>query len=333
MTDAVEKIIQMPIKDFAKKIICDGHVFLRSKEGRRFYLLKPGIFIEPAFVKKFAAAQTVFEFQPVTNETVTSQFSTLFKELRYLQYEKDLREKTKEIVSFFRALYQNDEHFLSFALACYYEFNAIALPDLERMHDTDLHLFRKSLYSGAFAVIIGLCNDFYHYPMIKDFYNITLGLDIGLCDTNYSYFVAEACNKENLAPGSGRNWLTEQRGSEQELQVFLDHPARSYEFFKTNIDMLSYPELAEIVLYQHELSSGLGFPRGIPKGQVSSWEAVVVLATSMVEISADYDFERKVLNYIFDFGEDKLGHLPVQRVYKKMCIVFGDIYKEKRSIG
>ena len=333
MNQPNDKMIALPIKDFAKKIICDGHLYLKSKEGRRFYLLKPGLLIDEAFVKKFALTQTVFDFEPVTNQVVIGRFSQLFKDLKYLQFEKDLREKTQEIVAAFKEVYSKDEHFLNFALACFNEFCVIPKEDLSRLHETDIHLFRKSLYAAAFSVIIGFGNDFYHYAMIKDFYNISMGLDLGLCERSYSYFVAEACNFENQNPGEGKKWIVDQGATAQEQIVFLQHPLKSYEFFKKNNQILSYPELAEIVLYQHELSSGSGFPRGIPKAQVSSWEAVVVLASSMVDISADYNFEKNVLNFIFDFKNEKMKEIPVQRVYKKVCLVLGDIYKETRSVG
>lgn len=323
----------MPIKDFAKKIICDGHLYFRSKEGRRFYLMKPGVLIDEAFVKKHAVNQTVFDYESVIDEKIVEQFSALFRELKYLQFEKDLRLKTQEIVAAFKSAFEKQTHFLTFALACHTEFCNLPRKDLLRLHETDLHLFRKSLYSAAFAVIIGFANDFYHYPMIKDFYNLTLGLDLGLCESHYSYFVAEACNRENQNPGSGSVWMKAEGATEFELNVFLKHPENSYKFFAENPSLMAYPELKEIALYQHELSNGNGFPRGIPKGQVSSWEAVVMLASSMVEIRDEYEFENDVLNYIFNYQNQKLQDIPVQRVYQKVCMGLGDLFKIKESAG
>ncbi len=328
-----EKLTVLPIKDFAKKIICDGHIYLRTKEGRKFYLMKPGILIDESFIKKHAMTQSVFDYHQVTNPIAMSQFRQLFKELRYLQFEKDLRNKTAEIVIFFKSSFENQIHFLSFAQACFEEFNAIGSEDVKRMHETDLHLFRKSLYSAAFAVIIGLTNDFYHYAMIKDFYNLTLGLDIGLCEEHYSYFVAQACNHENTTPGSGLAWMTQEGATELETGVFLKHPEISYKYFENHGELLAFPELSEVALYQHELSEGNGFPRGIPKGQVSSWEAVVILASSMVEIAEDYNFENDVMNFIFSFESQKKNQIPVQRVYKKLLLSLGNILKIKETTG
>lgn len=333
MKETNEKMEMIAIKDFAKKIICDGHLYLCSKEGRRFYLMKPGILIDQEFVKKHASTQTVFDYSPVTDHEVIARFSNLFKELHYLQYEKDLRMKVGEIVLQFKETFTQPVHFLNFALACYQEFCVLPEEDIRRIHETDLHLFRKSLYSAAFAVIISFANDFYHYPMIKDFYNLSLSLDIGLCDPHYSYFVAEACNKENQIPGSGRQWMASEGATELESRVFVMHPDRTYQFLKEKADFLAFPELAEIALYQHELSNGDGFPRGIPKGHVSSWEAVVILADSLVEIRDEYEFECDVLNYLFSFQSKKLTDLPIQRVYKKLILALGDIYKVKGEMG
>jgi hypothetical protein len=311
-------MITIAIKDFAKKKICDGHLFLKTKEGRRFYVLKPGILIDPAFVKKHASLNSVFEYEPLADQAVIQRYISLFRELKYLQFEKDLRLKSGEILQYFLSVHGNGGHFLSFVLACYQEFCNIPQETLLKMHDTEIHYFRKTTYSAAFSILLGLSNDFYHYPMIKDFYNITMMLDYGICDNNYSYFVAQACNQENLNPGSGRDWLVAQKASAQELNVFSKHPEKSYEFIKMNKDILSHPELAEIVMYQHELSAGNGFPRGIPKGLVSSWEAVVLLADSLVDIRDEYQFETTVLDYIHNYQNKKLQELPVNKAFQKL---------------
>lgn len=311
--------IKIPIKDFAKKIICDGHLYISSKEGRKFYVMKPGILLDNGFVKKHALTNTVFDFQSVINQEVLDKFASLFRELRYLQFEKDLRMKSLEILEYFHKTYSGEEHLLSLALAAYQEFCHLPKDVINLMHETDMHLFRKSIYAGALAIIIALSNDFYHFMMIRDFYNLTLSLDLGLCEANYSYYVAQACNQENRKPGTGQTYLIAQHASEMEIKIFFNHPKKTYEFLKSHPDVLAHPELAEVALYQHELSEGNGFPRGLPKGQVSSWEAIVILADSMVEIEDHYDFETSVVKYLSGFQNDKLGDIPVSKVYRKLC--------------
>lgn len=311
-------MLKLAIKDLAKKSICEGHLYISTSEGKRFYVMKPGMYLDASFLKKHAKFNTIFDYDEVVNQDVVEQFSKLFKELKYLHFEKDLRLKCAEIIKMFIDVYSREEHLLSFVLACHKEFNSHSEETLAKIHETDLHLFRKSIYSASLSILIGMTNDFYHYPMLKDFYNLTAALDIGLCEKGYSYFVAEACNKENQLPGSGKDWLVSERASEGEIEVFLNHPTKSYNFFKNAKNLIYFEELSEIALYQHELAKGNGFPRGIHKAQVSTWEAVVVLADSLFEIKDQYDFEKDFLNYILNFTNQKLNVLPVSKVFKRM---------------
>lgn len=329
MTLENDNFIKLSIKDFAKKIICDGHLYLKVGE-RKFYLMKPGVFVDPGFLKKHGPTNPTFDFDCVVSQDIKIHFKKLFYELKYLQFEKDIRLKCAEIVHYFKEIYSTDEHFLSFALACHEEFCQLELEHQMKMHETDMHLYRKALYSASFAVVIGMMNDFYHYMMLKDFYNISFALDFGLCSDNYSYFVAEACNAENQSPGSGYKYLEREKASELEKNVFLKHPERSYEFIKSE-NILSFPELAEAVLYQHELSDGTGFPRAIYKGQVSGWEAVIIFSDALVEILPEYKFERSVVKYLVNFQSQKMKDLPVNRVYNKICAAFGETKRLKET--
>lgn len=320
MKNENQNFSKLPVKDLAKKIICDGHLFLSSGE-RKFYLMKPGVFVDPAFIKKHAITNPSFDFDCVVNVPLKDFFRNHLRELRYLQFEKDLRLKCFDILKSFHEIFSSGEHFLTFAMACHEELCQISLDDQKKMHETDMHLYRKALYSSAFAVITGMANDYFHFLMLKDFYNLTFALDIGLCESNYSYYVCEACNAENREPGSGLKLLETEKASQFEKDVFFNHPEGSHKFLKSN-SILSYPELAEVSLYQHELADGTGFPRKVQKSQISSWEAVVMFADSLVEISSEYSFEKDVINYMTTFKNQKLKDLPVSKVFKKVCGTF-----------
>lgn len=307
--------LKLLIKDLARKKICDGHLYLSG--ARKFYFMKPGILLDPEFIKKQTLANHCYELEPVVSPVVKDRFKALFHELRLLQFEKDLRLKCADVLANFHRVHNEGEHFLSFAIACYEEFCLLPFQYQVELHETDMLLFRKALYSGAFAVITGMANNFYHYHMLKDFYNLTFSLDLGLIGQGYSYYVAEACNVENQSPGKGLSHLNEKKAPEAEKKIFLGHPEKSYQLV-SSLKLLTFPELAECILYQHELSSGDGFPRGIKKGQVSSSEAVIIFADSLVEISLEYDFENKVIEFLRKFENEKLEELPVNRVYTKL---------------
>lgn len=325
-------MIKLPVKDLAKRKIADGHIYLSTSEGRKFYLLKPGMLLDEEFIRKHAQLNTTFDFDPVAKSEIVESFKKLFTELKYLQFEKDLKFQSLKIIGEFYQVFSQEEHFLSFAQAAFDSFSLVPHEMLRKIHSQDTQLFRKSFYSAAFSVITALSNDFYHFTMLRDFYNISFLLDSGLCDANYSYYVAQACNQENKHPGHGKSWLETENATKLEIQVFLDHPRKSYDFIKKS-GILAFPELIEAVLYQHELASGKGFPKGIPRNFVSSWEAVIIFADSLVEISDSFQFENRVIDHLMLFQNSKLKELPVSKVHSKLkeAIKHFELLKESQS--
>jgi hypothetical protein len=322
-------VINLSIEELSQKYLCDGDLYLKFPQGHRVHLLKPGLYIDENFKNKYASINAQFELGPVTSAEMVEEYRKLFYELCQEQLEKPLRKKTQEIICLFLKYSSNNSHFLNFAKACFDEFCVLKKNDLERMNETDVLLFKKSLYSAAFSVIIGLSNDYFSYNMLKDFYNVSLALDIGLCNPDYSYFVAQAVNYENRFPGKGGQWLLDNKATKKEIDIFLHHPMKSYEFFQENRNLLNFVELMEIILYQHELNDGRGFPRGVWKAQVSSWEAIVLLASSLVDIAEEYEFETNVIPFILNYRSAKLNDLPVNRVYQKLCMIINEILKDK----
>jgi hypothetical protein len=329
MTKQKHPARKITVKDLARKRVCDGHLYLTTAEGRRFYIMQPAMLIDGDFIKKHAATHAQLELEPVVRDELSMKFRELFKQLRYHQFEKDLREKSAEILAAFCEAFQQEEHFLSFATAAFEEFCHAPQELLEQLYRTDMHLFRKSFYAAAFSVVTALSNDFFHYTMLRDFYTVTLLLDVGLCDAGYSYHVSRACNEENRRPGTGAKLLQEERCSELELKTFLEHPRRGHALLEAT-KLLAYPEFADIVLYQHELADGSGFPRGVRKESVAGTEAVVILADALVEISDNFPFETNAVAHLLQFNNPKLRELPVEKAHRRLCLAlehFGQLRK------
>jgi hypothetical protein len=320
MKQSAVNTILVPIDEFAKKKICEGHLYLKTKDGSSFCLMKPGIFIDPAFIEKHKIRKSIFNLEPVTNGDVKNQFVTILNEYKNLEFEKELKQKAVEIIRLFEKHYSHQQHFLNYAIACFDVFCDVPDDLLEKLNETDVHLFQKALYSASLAILIGLSNEFFNPVLLKDLFNLTMSLDLGLCDNDYSFYVSQACDEENKIPGSGRRWLLDHNASQLEMNVFLGHPERSYHLIKEQAGFLVHSELSEIILYQHELKDGTGFPRGIPKGLISSWESVVILADAMVEIHEHRELEEDALNFVYNFKNHKLNLLPVEKVFNKLCL-------------
>ena len=73
MNNENQNLIRLPVKDLAKKVISDGHLYL-SAGGRKFYVMKPGVYVDPGFIKKHAVTNQVFDFEPVINEEIKEKF-------------------------------------------------------------------------------------------------------------------------------------------------------------------------------------------------------------------------------------------------------------------
>jgi len=320
-----EVLMKMHVKEVSKKSICDGYLYL-SSNGKKILLLKPGSLITSSFLHKHAMAGTTFEFSQVSDQKVFQHFSKLFKELKYLHFEKDLNVKSEEILHHFFQTHGNGEQFFSFAYACYEEFSAQKEIQSEKLNETDVNLFIKSFYSAGMSVLFSLSQGIYHYPMIKDIYNLSLCLDIGLCHKGYSFFVAQACNQENKSPGSGLAWIKGQSASPEEIEVFKEHPQKGYEFF-TQHSILNYPELKKTILFQHEIANGMGFPNGVHHSQISSIESILILADALVEIKDGEHFPTGVLEHIKKFDSKKIEILPVKRVFNKFLMKHKEEYK------
>lgn len=315
----MSEMMKISIKELAKFSICPGHLYLQTSSERQFYLMKPGMYIDKNFLNKHLNLQTEFELNPIISVQIQDEFFRLLKEFNYLHFEMDIRKKCRELIIYFSKIFTSESHFLNFAIPCFQHFNNLHPAYLQVMSDVDVYLLRKAIYSAAFSVLISFCNGIYHPLMVKDIYNLTLSLDVGLCRKNYSYFVAQACNEENKNPGNGMKWLQQEKATPEEIDIFLSHPNESYKLYEQGKIKLLHRELAQIILYQHELSNGKGFPRGIKKGLVSSWESVVILADSLVGIEKEFDFENRVIEFLYQFESKKLKNLPLNKIYQRLC--------------
>lgn len=311
----------------AKKNLCDGNLYL-NVGSRNIHVMSAGTFIDESFVKKHAATNSKFHLEQQVDHEIKAEFKRLFRELKYTQFEKDLRLKCLEIMDCFNTVYTKKNHFISFALAAYEEFCAIPREDQARLHEADVNLFRKALYSSAFSVIISIASDFYNYLVLKDLYNVTFSIDIGLAGDNYTYYISEACNIENQNPGSGKLFLEEKNVSQAETDLFLNHPNTGHDFLN-KLGILAFPKLSQIILLHHELSSGGGFPRAIKRSHMSIWDSIVILSDSLVEISSEHGFEIDTIKFLNTFKTEKIQDVPVSKVYRNLITVLSHLgYRE-----
>ncbi len=316
---------------FWEQVLTPGRLLLQMGP-KLLPLLEAGQVIDQKFLAKYKNSKLIVE--SAIDEELYLHLKFLFSDLKTKKFEKDQRELAKKILgSVLTGWKKKDSHLLTFALACFECLNTLPAEELTKIDSTDIRLFKKALYSSALSVITAMSNDYFEFNLIKDLYQVTFVLDVGLCDSNYSYHIAGAVDEESKKAGSGLIYLDKVHASTQEKNLFLKHPEKSHDLIESYQFSMTYPELCQIVLYQHETTSGTGFPRGVTKREISTWDAVCLYADGIVMMSSIEDLEKNTLDYILKKSIEKQNLLPIKKVFTRLkeTISYFDNYQMEES--
>jgi len=323
-----EKLKEIDI-NFWDQTLSPGHLFIQMGP-KLLSLLEAGQVIDKNYLNKYKNSKLFIESK--IDSKKYEMFMELFDQLKNIKFEKPNRDHCKLIMSkIVEDWSSSDSHLLTFALACFNTFNSLPTSELSRIDNTDIRLFKKSLYSSCIAVVTAMSNDFYEFSILQDFYQITFVMDFGLCDASYSFHIANAVDAESTGAGNGLLYLEKAKASVNERNLFLGHPEKSYKLLESEHINLHYPELSSIVLYQHETTTGNGFPRGITKREVSSWDAICLYADSIVKMTAIEQLESNCMSYLISESNLKQDLLPVKRVFMKLKNMFHYFQENKKE--
>ena len=308
----------VPIDEtFWSQIICDGDLCLQMGP-KLLPLLSAGEFIEKKDLEKYKS-KNLLVIKRVIDQDQYQIYLKMFSDLKDMIFEKDQRQQAKEILSSVHHEWQgNESHLLTFALAAFYSFNSLPDEELQKINETDLRLLKKSTYAGAICLLTAMSNGFYSFDILKDLYLVSFAMDIGLNGKDYTYHVSKAVDVEAEKHGRGREYLNSVKASQKEKNLFINHPEKGHAALQSLVHLFTYPELIEIILYQHETSDGKGFPRGITKREVSTWDAICLYADSVVLLSEIEKIETNTLSYLLSLSPAKQESLPVKRVFLKL---------------
>ncbi len=299
-------------QSFWDQTLCSGRLLLQMGP-RRLSLLEAGQIIDKKFLDKYKNSELYLE--PVADLNRVNEFKKMFADLKSKKFEREQREQAKLILREVIKDWSHPEaHLLTFAQASFEVLNTLPHEELYKIDSTDLRLFKKALYASAISVVIGMSNDYFEFNLLKDIYQITFVLDAGLCGPNYSYHIANAVDAESQKSGEGIKYLNQVKASEKEKELFFKHPEASHDLIESLQFNLTYPELTEIVLFQHETATGKGFPRGITKREISTWDAVCLLADGVVAMSQIEKVEKNTINYLLKISMEKQDILPIKKV-------------------
>lgn len=320
-------------ENFWSQKICDGNLYLKMGP-KSIRLFEAGQVLDQELLSKYKNSSLFVD--KIINQDLYDKYIFLFNELKTKKFEKDQRSVSKRILStVFQDWMGEGSHPLTFAKAAFDSLNFLPYGDLLKFDTADSRLFKKALYSGAILVVSAMSNEFFEFNLIKDLYQVTFCFDIGLCDKNYSYHLAFAVDSEALIAGGGLDYLNKAHASIEEKKLFLSHPQKSFELLDSLKVYFTYPELIEVSLYQHETATGSGFPRGITKREVSTWDAVCLFADGIVSVSKLEELEKNIKLFILLHGETKQDLTPTKRVFFKFkeAMSYFETHEFKESIA
>lgn len=285
ITFTKEELSLVSIDELISGKISLAHLFIFVAK-KPFLLLKAGEYIEKSFIEKYKAKGIAsFYALTITDKNLIDNFKTALIKIKNSKTDKEKRESRDELfITLSENYWEGSEKksFLNFSIACFDSFYQLESSTIETLQSFSMTLYYRSLVSSAISVIVSLGSDYLDYSFIKDIYNCSFILDIGLADSDCSYRVLQACEEERANPGSGILYLEKERCSDPEKTLFLKHPEKSIEIAEALKDFFVNSELIDCIFFHHEQSNGRGFPKGIPYSGTGKWEVILRLADYMV---------------------------------------------------
>ncbi len=314
------------LDDLGKHQICPGHIiFISSKFNKPVLLMRAGDFVDPDFITRYKAkGQKSFYMFNISNQDNVDKLQNLWIKLKTARLEFEKLEARRELLKYFANQYwfQNKSSCsLDFFISTFNIFNRLDEEIIVEIRETDTLLCERSVQAAAFSSIIALALGYTDMKLISDIFHITFLLDYGLIGPNYSYFIAQACEKERVLPGSGLAFLKNTKVQPGEIAMFENHPLLGKKladekafgaFFNVGV--------TEVISYHHEFFDGKGFPRKINYWGLSEFDAIPILVDAMTpfkDVIYTAETGGGILKELMEgIGlDEKLNLLPIKKVY------------------
>ena len=275
--------------DLLRYELAPGDIFIISPAGKTLRLKRAGDVLEPEWRKHYARSQQL-RIIPLVNLDRVKKLTGLFKRW---STEKGIEEQEILSQEFLETVRSGlgptgGLSFLDWATTCYNLFT----PDVDlvtEFQNQHIVLYRRGLLVSSLAVLFSMACGYKELSFLRDIYRVSWYLDAGLLDESFTYWVALACQVERSNPGEGGKYLVAQGAKENEHELFLTHPRRSFERAQVELAAkLEFPDLLLSVLHHHEKSDGSGFPEKLSRSLLSDWESLIVLADSLVEYREEF---------------------------------------------
>ena len=305
--------------DFQANMICQDFVYLQMKSSK-LLMARPGEWINQKMFEKLHGLQKSLIIESVVDNQIKEKFKSLLQTHLKAKFQSEINSSVTELMETFQTYMRHGGAFYSWAQSCFEVMSKVSDEQINEMNEVDLKLVKKAYLTAALAVWLSCINGLHYPSFLEDIYHLAFFQDVGLISEGYSFYVMEAIEKEHELPGSGYLHLLDMKASEDEIDLYRNHPLKSFDYL-SKLEILNNQELSHALLTQHEVSSGEGF-LGFSESVLSTWEEILILSDQLVPYqSLDYYDVGEGLNSL---KEDKISSLPVKKVVSKAKSFFSD---------
>lgn len=318
----VEYLTPLDGEELSRWELAPGDIFIISPAGKILRLKRAGDVLEPKWREHYSHSHQL-RLLPLVNADRVRSLTEFYQTWERAQDPAEAELAADAFVDAVKSGMSKDGGLamLDWAMTCHGLFE----PDMKLIEEFQAQhvvLYRRGLLVSSLSVLFSLACGYRDPLFLREIYQAAWYLDAGLIDESFTYWVALACQAERMKPGEGGKFLIAQAASEKEHALFFTHPRRSYERAQTELQArLTFGELLLSVLHHHEKSDGSGFPEKSCLSVLSDWEALMVLADSLV------DYREEILEKNLRQGWQELWSvflarpvqaLPIQSVVAKL---------------
>lgn len=312
-----EDLVQVRINSFKIDTFIDGHLFLKSKSGKLFLILKAGEVLTKEFSLKY------FKYDlyilKVNSADIMLNIEKLICDFKLAKDEVFRRDSAKRLLDYCLEVIQDyDESILGICISFFKEFYSLPKKNLIEQYEASSVINQRSLLIGTISTLFALSDSHCHFNFLKDLFSLSFHLDVGLLKNNeVCYHLIRACEEER-SDNNGRMYLESIR--EEKLETFINHPVNSYEFLKRQIAFFDNKKIIKIVSRHHENSFGNGFPRGSVYEAQTEAELYLNCAESMVSFDLKNFGVGDTVDFIFELKEfsNERRYLFIKNFYRKI---------------
>ncbi len=314
--------------------LCPGDLYYKRKSGKFVCLLSSGSLVTEQFVEKYTSRGIAeIYLDKICDDLNIQRGVKLFTEFKACDLEEDKIKLREDILNWFFNIYilgEREGSFLDVVTVGMKVFMHFEDEFLHWYQDQSIIIYNRSCKIASMSAVMALMLGYNDFNFLLDLYHITFLLDFGLIKDGISYNVMTACEKERECIGAGQIHLEAHVTHKNEIEQFLNHPARSVlESKKFGQRKFNYPELIDFIKIHHENRDGFGFPIGLNQEEIADWESIPMLLDCLFSYDEikykKNDGTAKLLGMINKLIEDEYDQeIPCRRLISR-------IFMEKKS--